>query len=183
MQGNNEDLIQSALNAMEAAKASLRGDIEALRARINELHAQRQKLTTCRISFADYSQLIREKVMRLADAYEKTLYGNVRGERFVDHQLTCEGINGSSESDYSQWLQGDVTFDALCFLFPEAIIQKLINKVSARYGEQFRKEDDLPLDERTRCAEQLFEEIKGLEKQVYDLQVRLHSLSQSAGQH
>lgn len=154
------DLVQTAVGSVAAARADLTRQAEELMQRNALLGRQRDSLAESTISFADYSKLLRQEIQALGEQYAHGLVGHESGSH-PDMDMTWSDLQSGVIPEFTALLGAPLTMGALCFLFPDLVYQRF-SEALEKYSAAWPSNCEVPYAERATL-------IAGLDRQRKDL--------------
>lgn len=102
------DLVQTAVGSVAAARADLTRQAEELMQRNALLGRQRDSLAESTISFADYSKLLRQEIQALGEQYAHGLVGHESGSH-PDMDMTWSDLQSGVIPEFTALLGAPLT--------------------------------------------------------------------------
>ncbi|QLG92295.1 hypothetical protein HZF02_10090 [Pseudomonas yamanorum] len=124
------DLARNALDAIKASRERIDLEIENLSFKIGELTKQESQARNGSLSLDDYSGFLLDEIKKRSDNYASLWLGSRHSSQPGRGQHSAMRWPDFEESEAGQLLskvlQPEVTSDALCFLFPEVMHERLM---------------------------------------------------------
>jgi chaperonin cofactor prefoldin len=173
--GSVPDLAKTALDAIKASKERINLEIENLSAQIVDLEKEKQKSKNGLISIQDYSDFLREEIKKRSANYASLWLGSRhsvkpggRAQKHSDMRWP-DFIESEVGTLLSGVLTPDTTSDALCFLFPELMHERLMACLRESGASKWSQAEDIGIAKRR-------DELNTIEGQIAEVTTQRDSL-------
>lgn len=170
------DLAKVALDAIKASRERINLEIESITGKIVSIEKEKSKSKNGLVSLEDYSAFLLQEIQGRADNYARLWLGTRHSSqsgraagpqhsvmRWPDFEQTEVG------KLLSEVLKPDVTSDALCFLFPDVMHDRLMTCLRAGSAGKWATGGEVSIAKRRG-------ELQSIEDQIYELNEQRDSL-------
>lgn len=182
LQTSVTNLAKSALDAIKASRERIDTEIEILTGKISELEKNKATERSGLLSLDDYSNFLLEEIKRRGANYGNLwLNSRCSSQPGRDQQHNTMRWPNFVESEVGNLLNAvlkpDVTSDALCFLFPEVMHERLMDYL--RKWSKWARGEDVGIDKRRDALKAIEEQIATLNEQREDLFRQLNDIKEA----